>query len=33
MISETHEGTQVTMTQVHYDTEYITPGCVGEVKM
>lgn len=33
MISKTQKGTQVTATQVHYDTEYITPGCVWEVKM
>lgn len=33
LISQSHQGTQVTMTQVHYDTGYVTPGCVWEVKM
>lgn len=33
MIPKTQEGTQVTVTQVHYDPEDNTLGCVGEVKM
>lgn len=33
LISQSHQGTQVTMTRVHYDTGYVTPGCVWEVKM